>query len=96
MESSRGNDEGMTIINTGPNDWDKWSDLMKAVTQNFIDQFGSEVLLTSFNMGEHSAKTTKKSTMVVETHTNYIREVKQNDEVIVSLSHLDHDNKRLH
>ena len=40
MESSRGNDEGMTIINTGPNDWYKWSDLMKAVTQNFIDQFG--------------------------------------------------------
>ena len=41
-ESSRGNDEGMTIINTGPNDWKKWSDLMKAITQNFINQFGIE------------------------------------------------------
>ena len=41
-QSSQGNDEGMTIINTGPNDWKKWSDLMKATIQNFIDQFGIE------------------------------------------------------
>ena len=33
-----------------------------------FDQIGSEVLLTKFNMGEHSARTTKKSTMVVESH----------------------------
>ena len=39
-DSSRGNDEGMTMINTGPNDWRKWSNLMKATTQNFIDEFG--------------------------------------------------------
>ncbi len=37
-----GNDEGMTLRNTGPNDWKKWSDLMKAATQNFIDEFGKE------------------------------------------------------
>ena len=48
VESSRGNDEGMTIINTGPNDWDKWSDLMKAITQNFIDQFGAEEVRSWF------------------------------------------------
>ena len=47
-ESSRGNDEGMTIINTGPNDWKKWSDLMKAITQNFIDQFGIEEVRSWF------------------------------------------------
>ena len=47
-------------------------------------------------MGEHSAKTTKKSTMVVETHTTYDEEVKEGDEVDVVLSHFDHDNKRLH
>lgn len=41
-QSSKGNDEGMTIINTGPNDWKKWSDLMKATTQNLIDEFGIE------------------------------------------------------
>ena len=39
---SRGNDEGMTMINSGPNNWKKWSDLMKAATQNFIDKFGIE------------------------------------------------------
>jgi acyl-CoA thioester hydrolase len=47
-------------------------------------------------MGENSAKTTKKSTMVVETHTTYNQEVKEEDEVDVVLSHFDHDNKRLH
>ena len=43
---SSGNDEGMTILNTGPNDWKKWSDLMKATTQNFIDEFGIEEVRT--------------------------------------------------
>ena len=33
--------------------------------------------LTNFNMGEHSAKTTKKSTMVVESHITYDQEVKE-------------------
>ena len=47
-------------------------------------------------MGEHSAKTEKKITMVVETHTTYNQEVKEGDEVDVFLSHFDHDNKRLH
>ena len=46
-------------------------------------------------MGEHSAKTTKKSTMVVETHTTYNQEVKEGDEVDVFISYFDHDNKRL-
>ena len=57
---------------------------------------GAEVILSKFKMGEQSAKTTKKSTMVVETHTTYNQEVKEGDEVDVFLSHLDHDNKRLH
>ena len=48
VESSRGNDEGMTIINTGPNDWKKWSDFMKAITQNFIDEFGIEEVRSWF------------------------------------------------
>lgn len=39
---AKGNDEGMKMRNTGPNDWKKWSDLMKAATQNFIDEFGKE------------------------------------------------------
>jgi acyl-CoA thioester hydrolase len=34
--------------------------------------------------------------MVVETHTNYNKEVKENDEVDVFISYFDHDKKRLH
>ena len=60
-----------------------------------FDQFGSEVLLTSFNMGEHSAKNTKKSTMVVESHITYDQEVKENDEVDINLIYCDHDKKRI-
>ena len=56
---------------------------------------GAEVILSKFKMGEHSAKTTKKSTMVVETHTTYNQEVKEGDEVDVSLAYFDHDSKRL-
>ena len=57
---------------------------------------GAEVILSKFKMGEYSAKTTKKSTMVVETHTTYQKEVKEGDEVSVSLAYFNHDNKRLH
>ena len=77
-------------------DWIDYNGHMNLSYYILVFDMGAEVILSKFKMGEHSAKTTKKSTMVVETHTNYIREVKQNDEVIVSLSHLDHDNKRLH
>ena len=41
-----GNDEGMAMRNTGPNDWEKWSELMKAATRNFIDTFGEEEVRT--------------------------------------------------
>ena len=54
-----------------------------------------EVMLEKFKMGEHSAKTTKKSTMVVETHTTYNNEVKQGDEVEIVITFFDHDKKRL-
>ena len=77
-------------------DWIDYNGHMNLSYYILVFDMGAEVILSKFAMGEHSAKTTKKSTMVVETHTNYIREVKQNDEVIVSLSHLDHDKKRLH
>ena len=41
------------------------------------------------------AKTTKRSTMAVESHTTYNNEVKENEEVDVYLSYFDHDKKRL-
>ena len=61
-----------------------------------VFDIGAEVILSKFKMGQHSAKTTKKSTMVVETHTTYNQEVKEGDEVDVFISYFDHDNKRLH
>jgi len=87
----------VSLINTKIiKDWIDYNGHMNLSYYILIFDMGAEKILSKFKMGEHSAKTTKKSTMVVETHTNYIREVKQNDEVIVSLSHLDHDKKRLH
>jgi len=60
-----------------------------------FDLYGAEVLMTKFKMGEHSAKTTKKSTMVVESHITYNQEVNEEDEVNVNLIYFDHDKKRL-
>ena len=55
-----------------------------------------EIILEKFKMGEQSAKTTKMSTMVVETHTTYNNEIKEGDEVEINLTFFDHDKKRLH
>ena len=55
-----------------------------------------EGMLAKFKMGEHSAKTTNMSTMVVETYTTYNNEVKEGDEVEINLTFFDHDKKRLH
>ena len=55
-----------------------------------------EIMLEKFKMGESSAKTSKMSTMVVETHTTYKSEVKQGDDVEINLTFFDHDKKRLH
>ena len=55
-----------------------------------------EVILERFKMGADSAKNEKRSTMVVETNTRYISEIKQGDEVDVMLTFFDHDKKRLH
>ena len=72
-------------------DWTDYNGHMNVAYYVLIfDQYGSEVLLTRFEMGEHSAKTTKKSTMVVESHITY------NQEVEVYCTHFDHDKKRLH
>ena len=77
----------------------EWTDYNKHMNLSYyilVFDLGAEVILSKFKMGEHSAKTTKKSTMVVETHTIYNQEVKEGDRVDVYLCHFDHDNKRLH
>ena len=77
-------------------EWTDYNNHMNLSYYILVFDLGAEVILSKFKMGEHSAKTTKKSTMVVETHTTYNNEVKEGDEVDVFLSHFDHDNKRLH
>ena len=60
-----------------------------------FDVYGAETLNNIFKMGEHSAKTTGMSTMVVETNITYDGELKLNDEVDINLTFFDHDKKRL-
>ena len=55
-----------------------------------------EVALAKFKMGANAAKNEKRSTMVVETNTKYLNEVKLGEEVDVNLTYFDHDKKRLH
>ena len=60
-----------------------------------FDLYGAETLNNIFKMGEHSAKTTGMSTMVVETNITYNGELKLDDEVDINLTYFDHDKKRL-
>ena len=77
-------------------DWTDYNEHMNMAYYVLIFDIAWEVILEKFKMGEHSAKTNKKSTMVVETHTTYNNEVKQGDEVDIVLTFFDHDKKRLH
>ena len=77
-------------------EWTDYNGHMNLSYYILVFDIGAEVILSKFKMGEHSAKTTKKSTMVVETHTTYNQEVKEGDEVDVFISYFDHDYKRLH
>ena len=77
-------------------EWTDYNNHMNLAYYILVFDMGAETILSKFQMGEHSAKTTKRSTMVVETNTAYQKEVKEGDEVDVCLVHLDLDNKRLH
>ena len=77
-------------------DWTDYNNHMNVAYYVLIfDIYGAEKLMTSFNMGEASAKSTKKSTMVVESHITYNQEVKEGEDVDVNLIFFDHDKKRL-
>ena len=77
-------------------DWTDYNGHMNVAYYVLIfDLFGAEILMSRFHMGEESAKTNKKSTMVVESHITYNEEVKEGDEVDVNLLYFDHDKKRL-
>ena len=78
------------------NNWTDYNGHMNLAFYILVFDKGAEEILSKFKMGEQSAKTTKKSTMAVESHTTYNNEVKENEEVDVYLSYFNHDKKRLH
>ena len=77
-------------------DWIDYNNHMNVSYYLLIfDKFGADTLNNIFKMGEHSAKTTKKSTMIVETHITYDRELRLNDEVDINLIYFSRDEKKL-
>ena len=78
------------------NEWTDYNNHMNLSFYILVFDKAAEKVLSKFNMGEEAAIKTKRSTMVVETHTTYNNEVKEDDEVNVYLSYCDHDKKRLH
>ena len=78
------------------NEWTDYNGHMNLSYYILVFDKSAEIILSKFKMGEHSAKTAKMSTMVVETHTTYNNEVKEGEEVDVKVSFFDHDKKRLH
>ena len=77
-------------------DWIDYNNHMNVSYYLLIfDKYGADILNDSFKMGEHSAKTTGKSTMIVESNITYNQELKIDDLVDVNLVYFDHDKKRL-
>ena len=77
-------------------DWIDYNDHMNVSYYLLIfDKYGADTLNSIFKMGEHSAKTTGKSTMIVESNITYNQELKVDDEIDVNLVYFDHDKKRL-
>ena len=77
-------------------DWIDYNNHMNVSYYLLIfDKFGADVLNDIFKMGEHSAKNTGKSTMIVESNITYNQELKIDDVVNVNLVYFDHDKKRL-
>tara|TARA_B100000965_G_scaffold355585_1_gene333023 strand:- start:5 stop:475 length:471 start_codon:yes stop_codon:yes gene_type:complete len=78
---------------------DDWIDYNNHMNVSYylliFDKYGADVLNEIFKMGEHSAKTTGKSTMIVESHITYNKELQLNDEVDINCVYFDHDKKRL-
>ena len=75
------------------NEWTDYNNHMNLSFYILVFDKAAEKILSKFNMGEEAAIKTKRSTMVVETHTTYNNEVKEDDEVEINLTFFDHDKK---
>jgi len=76
-------------------DWTDYNGHMNLAFYIHLFDQGWDVLLDKFQMGGDSAKFEKRSTFAVESHTKYIKEVKEGDEVDINLLFLDRDTKRM-
>ena len=76
-------------------DWTDYNGHMNLAFYIHLFDQGWDVLLDKFQMGGNSAKIERRSTFAVESHTKYIKEVKQGDEVDINLLFLDRDKKRM-
>tara|TARA_Y100001936_G_scaffold112334_1_gene110393 strand:+ start:159 stop:635 length:477 start_codon:yes stop_codon:yes gene_type:complete len=77
-------------------EWTDYNNHMNLSYYILVFDKAAEKMLSKFKMGEDAAINTKRSTMVVETHTTYNSEVKEGDDVNIYLSYFNHDKKRLH
>ena len=77
-------------------EWVDYNDHLNMAYYVLMFDMAWEVALEKFKMGGTAAKNSSRSTMVVETHTAYLNEVREKDDVNVNLTYFDHDKKRLH
>ena len=77
-------------------EWVDYNNHMNMAYYVLIFDQAWEVTLEKFKMGGTAAKNLNRSTMVVETNTKYLNELKEGEVVNVNLTYFDHDKKRLH
>ena len=76
-------------------EWTDYNEHMNVAYYIHVFDIAADIMLDNFKMGGESAKKDKKSTFVVEMHTNYNQEVKLGEEVETHLTYIDHDRKRI-
>ena len=77
-------------------EWVDYNNHMNMAYYVLIFDQAWEVALEKFKMGGTAAKDNNRSTMVVETNTKYLNEVKEGEKVYINVTYFDHDKKRLH
>ena len=77
-------------------EWVDYNNHMNMAYYVLIFDQAWEVALEKFKMGGTAAKDNNRSTMVVETNTKYLNEVKEGEKVSINVTYFDHDKKRLH
>ena len=77
-------------------EWVDYNNHMNMAYYVLIFDQAWEIALEKFKMGGTAAKDLNRSTMVVETNTKYLNEVKEGEKVNINVTYFDYDKKRLH